>query len=264
MRAKNGSVNKECHKSLQPDLKYRVQDSSRSPNELTHEPTLVVKKMGVAIVCVCVENKEQKRDWRKLILKGAWSWIEVLCVPMNTTNPNYKWLSRKPRSHTLSRGRVGGINLVLFNPGLNPSLSLGIVTPRLSGSQTRGQVPLAQQPMHRRIQEEGVQHEGTPYRNGVDPSKGTDHSRVEEMSRENNGSPDHHLMLRRSSIRLKRTHNPGTRFRQWLSFGYLVPEPSILRLELMKMVESLLCLQLFSPNMGRIGLEKWLGLGPET
>ncbi|MED6162214.1 hypothetical protein PIB30_068292 [Stylosanthes scabra] len=34
----------------------------------------------------------------------------VLCVPMNTTNSNYGWLSRKPRSHTLSRGRVGGIN----------------------------------------------------------------------------------------------------------------------------------------------------------
>ncbi|MED6127126.1 hypothetical protein PIB30_085145 [Stylosanthes scabra] len=58
-------------------------DSGRSPNELTHGPTLVVKEMGV-----------------------------VLCVPMNTTNPNYEWLSRKPRSHTLSRGRVGGINPV--------------------------------------------------------------------------------------------------------------------------------------------------------
>ncbi|MED6187004.1 hypothetical protein PIB30_072245 [Stylosanthes scabra] len=34
----------------------------------------------------------------------------VLCVPVNATNPNYGWLSRKPRSHTLSRGRVGGIN----------------------------------------------------------------------------------------------------------------------------------------------------------
>ncbi|MED6172286.1 hypothetical protein PIB30_048716 [Stylosanthes scabra] len=31
---------------------------------------------------------------------------------MNTTNPNYRWFSRKPRSHTLSRGRVGGINPV--------------------------------------------------------------------------------------------------------------------------------------------------------
>ncbi|MED6220249.1 hypothetical protein PIB30_043052 [Stylosanthes scabra] len=29
-------------------LKYRVRDSGRSPNELTHRPTLVVKKMGVA------------------------------------------------------------------------------------------------------------------------------------------------------------------------------------------------------------------------
>ncbi|MED6199635.1 hypothetical protein PIB30_077754 [Stylosanthes scabra] len=29
---------------------------------------------------------------------------------MNATNPNYGWLSRKPRSHTLSRGHVGGIN----------------------------------------------------------------------------------------------------------------------------------------------------------
>ncbi|MED6220246.1 hypothetical protein PIB30_043049 [Stylosanthes scabra] len=31
---------------------------------------------------------------------------------MNTTNLNYGWLSRKLRSHTLSRGRVGGINPV--------------------------------------------------------------------------------------------------------------------------------------------------------
>ncbi|MED6185170.1 hypothetical protein PIB30_054470 [Stylosanthes scabra] len=34
------------------------------------------------------------------------------------------------------------------------------------------QVPLAQQPTHRKIQERGVQHERTPYRNGLDPSKG--------------------------------------------------------------------------------------------
>ncbi|MED6223318.1 hypothetical protein PIB30_072858 [Stylosanthes scabra] len=31
---------------------------------------------------------------------------------MNTTNPNYEWLSRKTLNHTLSRGRAGGINPV--------------------------------------------------------------------------------------------------------------------------------------------------------
>ncbi|MED6144548.1 hypothetical protein PIB30_016593 [Stylosanthes scabra] len=31
---------------------------------------------------------------------------------MIATNPNYEWLSRKTLSHTLSRGRVGGINPV--------------------------------------------------------------------------------------------------------------------------------------------------------
>ncbi|MED6121845.1 hypothetical protein PIB30_033860 [Stylosanthes scabra] len=36
---------------------------------------------------------------------------------MNTTNPNYEWLSRKPRSHPLSRGRVGGINPVPSHNG---------------------------------------------------------------------------------------------------------------------------------------------------
>ncbi|MED6225468.1 hypothetical protein PIB30_094031 [Stylosanthes scabra] len=31
---------------------------------------------------------------------------------MNTTNPNYEWLSRKTLNHTLSRGRAGEINPV--------------------------------------------------------------------------------------------------------------------------------------------------------
>ncbi|MED6125636.1 hypothetical protein PIB30_070525 [Stylosanthes scabra] len=33
------------------------------------------------------------------------------------------------------------------------------------------QVPLAQQPTHRKVHEEGVQHERTPYRNGLDPQQ---------------------------------------------------------------------------------------------
>ncbi|MED6116055.1 hypothetical protein PIB30_096509 [Stylosanthes scabra] len=36
---------------------------------------------------------------------------------MNTTNPNYEWLSRKPHSHTPSRGRVVGINPISSRNG---------------------------------------------------------------------------------------------------------------------------------------------------
>ncbi|MED6125413.1 hypothetical protein PIB30_068316 [Stylosanthes scabra] len=40
---------------------------------------------------------------------------------MNTTNPKYGWLSRNPRNHTLSNGRVGGINPVSFVLGFSYS-----------------------------------------------------------------------------------------------------------------------------------------------
>ncbi|MED6185706.1 hypothetical protein PIB30_059667 [Stylosanthes scabra] len=43
---------------------------------------------------------------------------------MNTTNPNYGWLSHKPRSHTLSRGRVGGINPYSVELGLRNGWAL--------------------------------------------------------------------------------------------------------------------------------------------
>ncbi|MED6176414.1 hypothetical protein PIB30_087995 [Stylosanthes scabra] len=43
---------------------------------------------------------------------------------MNTTNPNYGWLSRKPRSHTLSRGRVGGNNPYSVELGLRNGWAL--------------------------------------------------------------------------------------------------------------------------------------------
>ncbi|MED6158605.1 hypothetical protein PIB30_034236 [Stylosanthes scabra] len=51
--SKDGARQKmSCHKSLQPVQKYRVWDSGRSPNELTQGTILVVRKSGVAIVCV--------------------------------------------------------------------------------------------------------------------------------------------------------------------------------------------------------------------
>ncbi|MED6198700.1 hypothetical protein PIB30_069044 [Stylosanthes scabra] len=43
---------------------------------------------------------------------------------MNTTNPNYGWLSCKSRSHTLSRGRVGGINPYSVELGLRNGWAL--------------------------------------------------------------------------------------------------------------------------------------------
>ncbi|MED6131442.1 hypothetical protein PIB30_009923 [Stylosanthes scabra] len=97
---------KSCHKSLQPVQKYRVWDSGCSPNELMQGSILVVRKSGVTIVCVC-EQRLKERLREQLIKKGARPWIKVSCVPINTTNPKYRWLSCNPRSHTLPNGRVG-------------------------------------------------------------------------------------------------------------------------------------------------------------
>ncbi|MED6162765.1 hypothetical protein PIB30_073624 [Stylosanthes scabra] len=95
-----------CHKSLQPVQKYRVWDSGHSPNELTQWSVLVVRKSRVAIVCES-ERKLREKYREKLIKRGARPWIKISCVPVNTANPKYRWLSRNLRSHTLPNGKAG-------------------------------------------------------------------------------------------------------------------------------------------------------------
>ncbi|MED6125587.1 hypothetical protein PIB30_069922 [Stylosanthes scabra] len=84
---------------LRANLVSEQEINRRSGTQIGYEYELknVPSTKSVTRACNHVKNtEERKREIEIKPIKGAWSWIEVLCVPMNTTNLNLQieWTAR--------------------------------------------------------------------------------------------------------------------------------------------------------------------------